>query len=425
MSVLSISARVGPSQLSDVSPDALRKGKIASETTGAVAVFALGPLNAPRNRKPRITTISTAPSGSFLSALQQAGHDTVGFVRHFAGKQFVEDQAEGKKVRALIEFLAERLLRRHVVHGSDERAGLGHAVAFERARQAEVHDQNSAGLIAHDVLRLQVTMNDPHAVRGFKRTADLLHDLDRFLGGELVFLVYEGAEILTLDVLHGDELHPLCFAQVVNADYIFVGDLASKEQFLLEAVENSLIAGKIGSNDFQGYWPTQLAVHGLVDRAHPAFAQNFENFVSLGQNRARLKHWLASMSGASSRARRRLGRGVDHGGGIPTCVARKIGHCRRIKRIRGATRSVNHGRCIRRRTIQIGGRITTARRAAHRSAAIPVVWWLTLRAASAEFFHGLPLSPCQHCGREASSTTKTCARAQRARLNATRILRSI
>src|SRR5207253_3125229 len=79
--------------------------------------------------------------------------------------------------------------------------------------------------------------------------------------------------------------------------------------------------------------------------------------------------------------------------------ARKVDHCRRIKRIRGATRSVNHGRCIRRRTIQIGGRITTARRATHRGAAIPVVWWLTLRAASAEFFHGLPLSPCQDRGR--------------------------
>src|SRR5205807_9906066 len=202
--------------------------------------------------------------GSFLGALKQAGDNALSFVRHFAGKQFVEDQAEGKQVGALVKFLAERLLRGHVVHGADERAGLGHAVAFQRARQAEVHDQNAAGLVAHDVLRLQVTMNDSHAVRGFERTAHLLHDLDRFLGGELGFLVYEGAEVFTLDVLHGDELHPLGFAQVVNADYIFVGDLASEEQFLLEAVENSLIAGKIGSNDFQGYWPTQLAVHGFV-----------------------------------------------------------------------------------------------------------------------------------------------------------------
>jgi len=30
-------------------------------------------------------------------------------------------------------------------------------------------------------------MNDPYAVRGFERTADLLHDLDRFLGASLVF----------------------------------------------------------------------------------------------------------------------------------------------------------------------------------------------------------------------------------------------
>src|SRR5437870_12928035 len=117
-------------------------------------------------------------------------------------------------------------------------------------------------------------MNDSHTVRGFERTADLLHDLDRFLGGELSFLVYEGAEIFTLDVLHGDELHPLGFAQVVNANYIFVGNLASQEQFLLEAIEDGLVAGKIGPNDFQGDWPTQLAVHGSVDRAHSAFAQN-------------------------------------------------------------------------------------------------------------------------------------------------------
>src|SRR5438309_2074452 len=79
------------------------------------------------------------------------------------------------------------------------------------------------------------------------------------------------------------------------------------------------------------------------------------------------------------------------------------------------TRNINDGRCIRRRAVQIGGRIPTARGAAHGGAAIPVVWWLTPRAASAEFFHGLPLSPCQDRGREASSTTKTCARAQRAR----------
>ena len=56
-----------------------------------------------------------------------------------------KNQAEGENIRTLIEILAERLLRRHVLHGADEGAGLGHAVAFEGAGQAEIHHQDSAG----------------------------------------------------------------------------------------------------------------------------------------------------------------------------------------------------------------------------------------------------------------------------------------
>jgi hypothetical protein len=97
------------------------------------------------------------------------------------------------------------------------------------ACQAEVHDQNSSRLVAHDVLRLQVAMDDSHAVRSFEGSADLLHDLDSFLGRELGLLMDEGAEILALDVLHGNELHPLGFAQVIDADDIFVCNLAGQQ----------------------------------------------------------------------------------------------------------------------------------------------------------------------------------------------------
>src|SRR5207302_3953228 len=58
MSVLSISARVGPSQLSDVSPEALRNGRIAKED-GAAEGFTEG-ASLPRNRNPVITTTMTA-----------------------------------------------------------------------------------------------------------------------------------------------------------------------------------------------------------------------------------------------------------------------------------------------------------------------------------------------------------------------------
>src|SRR2546425_6900826 len=60
MSVLSISGTVVPTQLSELSPDALRNGKIASETTGAVGVFALGPNRLPRSKNPVIDKTRTA-----------------------------------------------------------------------------------------------------------------------------------------------------------------------------------------------------------------------------------------------------------------------------------------------------------------------------------------------------------------------------
>ena len=38
-----------------------------------------------------------------------------------------------------------------------------HAVAFQRARQSEIHHQDAAVLVPHHVLRLQVAVNHAHA----------------------------------------------------------------------------------------------------------------------------------------------------------------------------------------------------------------------------------------------------------------------
>ena len=44
-----------------------------------------------------------------------------------------------------------------------------------------------------------------------------------------------------------------------------------------------------GRMTFKRYDPVQLAVAGLVDRAHPAFAEKFENIVAVAQHAADLQ----------------------------------------------------------------------------------------------------------------------------------------
>ena len=52
-----------------------------------------------------------------------------------SSRHLVQHGAEGKQIGAGIEFLAARLLRRHVGHGSDSGAGTGQQLLIHRLLQ--------------------------------------------------------------------------------------------------------------------------------------------------------------------------------------------------------------------------------------------------------------------------------------------------
>ena len=66
-------------------------------------------------------------------------------------------------------------------------------------------------------------------------------------GGSFCSLVDQGTQVLTLNKLHGDELHAVGFAQVVNANDILVRDLRRQEELLLESRQNRRIAGQFAA----------------------------------------------------------------------------------------------------------------------------------------------------------------------------------
>ena len=91
-------------------------------------------------------------------------------------------------------------------------------------------------------------------------------------------------QILALDQFHGDELHALGLAEVVNPDHVAVGDLVGEDKLLFEAGQDLGTGGHIRPDDLQGHDPVQFAVAGLVHRAHPALAEEFENLVPVAQH---------------------------------------------------------------------------------------------------------------------------------------------
>ena len=115
---------------------------------------------------------------------------------------------------------------------------MGHAFGLNGTRQAKVHHQNAARLVAHDVLRLQIAMDDSRCVRGVQRHADLANDIHRFIRRELSHFAVQLPKVAPLHEFHGDELHAVRFGKIVDADDVLVRHLVRGHQFLFESRED-------------------------------------------------------------------------------------------------------------------------------------------------------------------------------------------
>ena len=188
------------------------------------------------------------------------------------------------KSERAFNIFAHGLLGRHVLGRADKRAGLRHACHLERPGNSKIHDGDAPFYVHHDVLRLQVAVNDALAVRCIQGAADLRDDFAGLIRGELALFAKDGLQVASFDEVHGDELDAIGFAKIENANDVFVRDLPGQDQFVLETGENVGPAGEFGTNDFQRDETIDFAISRFVDRAHASFAEELQDFVTIADD---------------------------------------------------------------------------------------------------------------------------------------------
>ena len=227
-------------------------------------------------------------------------------------------------------------------------------------------------MVAHDVLRFQVAVDDSQAVSGFQGAADLLHELDRLFRGEFFLFLDQRAQVLALHELHGDELHTISIAQIVNTDDIPVGYLAGEQKFLFESGEDRGIGRQFRPDQLQGHKPVKFPVPRLVHGPHPALAEQLQDLIAAPQHVADLQDWGARLETGGSAAGRAGSRsyvdlraiGIDkssvnvHKGGIGV-DQRSLGIGRRLGKLDYGSLGVS--RRVGARTITLHGNANTAR----------------------------------------------------------------
>jgi hypothetical protein len=217
------------------------------------------------------------------------------FEETFASEDLVEDQTEGVEIRSLGDLSSFDLLGRHV------RRRPGDLVAiFEidgEGGEAEVGDPRFPPAVDHDVGGLQVAMHDAEPVRSGQPGADVARDVERFVVRKAADPAEQRREILSIDVLHGDEVMPVGFRDVVEPADVRMGDLPPEPHLGVEEPERIAPRCQLVRQKFERHRLPELQVLGAEYLTHPATAERRDDPVAVGQNRSRREARLVTLRG--------------------------------------------------------------------------------------------------------------------------------
>ncbi len=237
-------------------------------------------------------------------------HD--GVLSGLTRKQLVEGAAQTVNIGANVHGAAiGYLLRRHVVDGAQRdplpRHLFGvHLIEIE-PRQAEVQNLDHALGRDHQVRSLDVPVHQPSFADLFKSHRRLADNLAGVRDGKRMAVPAEKVEVDAVDVFHDQEARSRNLASIHGADDIGMINRADGFHLAIETGHRTLVPDPVPCEDLQRHHAAQLGVQGLVDRAHPSFAQFLEQLVFAEQRQLvrRLATWFLRLL----RRRFRIGAG--------------------------------------------------------------------------------------------------------------------
>ncbi len=229
------------------------------------------------------------------------GDRVVRLKREAAGQHLVQHHADGIQIRLFIRKVAARLLGGDIMDGADGLVGHGPRFVAGEARNAEIRDLDGAVLQQHDVLRLDVAVDDALAVGMLQGAQNLDGEVDGFLPFDDFLLVEVFLQGNAVDILFDDILDSVAEAHVVDLDDVGVGEDCDRLGFVAEAAEELLVSGKFILQDFDGHRPVVDGIVGTVHHRHSSDADDFMDFVAAVQPFSRVSiHTVSLLQAASS-----------------------------------------------------------------------------------------------------------------------------
>ena len=149
------------------------------------------------------------------------------------------------------------------------RGAFGPCSVWRMRREAEVHDAHRAVGGDHHVLRFEVAVDDPGAVRGRQPASRQAEDAEDLVARPAL-LIQPGRDRVAFDQLHRDEHAPVGGADVVDGHQVRMGQTRDRLRLAHQARGLDVVRLGVGAHDLDGDLSIQLRVVGSVDLAHSA-----------------------------------------------------------------------------------------------------------------------------------------------------------
>ena len=231
------------------------------------------------------------------------------------GQQLVRDTAERKNIASLIGLKTFGLLGRHISRRADNDArrrqidGRLPAGVADKFCEAEVEYLHPAVGGQLDVGGLEIAMTDSPRMSGLERIKHLLEDRQRLLRRERT-AAHPIGERVALDKFEDQIRDASGLFEVVDGRNVGVIDRCDRLGFAVKARETIGIVGVGFRQDFDRDLPFQLTVVSEEHFAHPARAEQGQDFVRTeasanGDRQAGLAYVEARKRSNGRRRRRR------------------------------------------------------------------------------------------------------------------------
>ena len=200
-----------------------------------------------------------------------------------ANVDLVEDQSQRIEVALNGDRLAVELLRRHV-------GWRARHFALRRLsgadREAEVRNSDATPPIQHDVRRFEIAMEYALVVCGGEPGAQLTGDLVGLPLRQAADAAKERCEILTVDVLHRDEVMAVDFTDVVDTADVRMRYLPGVAHFGVKALEKACVPREARRQELERDGLSELEILSAIHLAHSAAAEEADDAIAIGQQPA-------------------------------------------------------------------------------------------------------------------------------------------